>query len=281
MKQASPFRIGVFVILAFALFAAGLLAFGAKSYFKPKTHFETAIPNEVYGLSVGSPVQLRGVPVGKVSRIDFPWNAYPGARARYIIVEFDIDTQILPALPGMTNKQVVDMAVENGLRALVKGQGITGTSMLALENLDPHAYPPPKLDYIPKRYYIPAGPAQFARVLESIERSLGNIQQIDFAAIGDGLAETLQSANSLTRKMSQVDMKRIGKDTSTLMAQLQETNARLRFILDRLATGPGTTELRSALQNLNEVLWQMKQYPAGFFFGQPPAPAKSVRPAKR
>ena len=57
-------RIGVFVLLGIVLFIAGLLAFGARSYFAPKTYFETAIEGEVSGLSVGSGVQLRGVPIG-------------------------------------------------------------------------------------------------------------------------------------------------------------------------------------------------------------------------
>ena len=61
--RSNNVKIGIFVLLAVVLFIAGLLAFGARSYFVPKSQFETAIPGEVSGLSVGSGVQLRGVPV--------------------------------------------------------------------------------------------------------------------------------------------------------------------------------------------------------------------------
>ena len=60
---------------------------------------------------------------------------------------------------------------------MVKSQGITGTSMLALEKLNPTNYPPLAIDFTPKHIYIPSAPAQLTRMLESIEKSLNNIQQ--------------------------------------------------------------------------------------------------------
>ena len=59
--KTNNIKIGIFVLLALALFIAGLLAFGAKSYFAPKTRFETAIPGEVgraFG-GLGRPVPRR------------------------------------------------------------------------------------------------------------------------------------------------------------------------------------------------------------------------------
>jgi hypothetical protein len=47
--KANTAKIGLFVILALVLLIAGLLAFGAKSYFAPKTKGETAVCT-LYGL---------------------------------------------------------------------------------------------------------------------------------------------------------------------------------------------------------------------------------------
>src|SRR3974390_1341917 len=93
-------RIGIFVLVAIALFIVGLLAFGAKSYFAAKTYFETAVPGEASGLSVGSTVQLRGVPVGKVTKIGFAWNQYPDSKTTLIIVDFEVDGDLLPMPKG-------------------------------------------------------------------------------------------------------------------------------------------------------------------------------------
>src|SRR5215469_4198991 len=104
-------KIGSFILIAFALLIAGLLAFGAKSYFSPKTHFETAVEGDVAGLSVGSSVQLRGVPIGKVTRITFSWDAYRGSKANVLVVEFDVDNDLMPWPPGDV-KTLVKTAVD-------------------------------------------------------------------------------------------------------------------------------------------------------------------------
>ena len=72
--KVNNIRIGIFVLVAIFLLVVGLLAFGARSFFAIKTTYETAIVGEVDGLSVGSAVIFRGVPIGKVSLIDFAPN---------------------------------------------------------------------------------------------------------------------------------------------------------------------------------------------------------------
>jgi phospholipid/cholesterol/gamma-HCH transport system substrate-binding protein len=308
--KTNNFRIGIFVLAAIVLLVAGLLAFGARSYFQKKTLFETVIDSEVYGLSVGSPVQLRGVPVGKVTDIDFAWNVYPQSKLGYIIVRFEIDGNILPVEPGVTEKELVEGSTRGGLRAVVKSQGITGTSMLALEKLNPTNYPPLAIDFIPKHIYIPSAPAQLTRMLESIEKSLNNLQQIDLASIGQGVSNTLASVTRLVDNVNQADMKTLSTNANGLMVQvkdlgaklqdtiegmklesvshnadellagLRDTNTKLQLVLDRVNTVPlqqTVSDLHDAVRNLNEVLVKMNQYPSGFFLGEPPAPAKSVQ----
>jgi len=65
------FKLGLFTLGGVTLLILGILVFGARSYFESKSSFETYVEGDVSGLSVGSPVVLRGVLVGKVKRIDF------------------------------------------------------------------------------------------------------------------------------------------------------------------------------------------------------------------
>jgi len=309
--KANNFKIGIFVIVAVLLLIAGVLAFGAKSYFEKKTLFETAMPGEVYGLSVGSRVDLRGVPVGKVTGITFAWSLYPKSRANMIIVEFEVDQAILPSHEGVSTKELVDAAAAGGLRAIVKGQGVTGTSLLALEMLNPKENPAPEIDYTPRHNYIPSAPGQFTRMLDAIERSLRKIEGLNIASISDGIANVLESVGSLTKKLNELDVKQIsdnvnsllvdlkgtvadvqktidgmkldeiGTNANVLVIGLRETNAKLQTVLDHVGGVPvqaTVADLREALQTLNGVLIEFKQYPSGFIFGKPPEPAKSVQP---
>src|SRR3974390_64688 len=219
-------RIGVFVLLAIILFIAGLLAFGAKSYFTPKTYFETAVAGEVSGLSVGSGVQLRGVPIGKVTRIGFAWNRYPNSRSTLIIVEFEVDGDLLPFPKGTDLKTVVKEQTQKGLRATVKGQGITGTSLLALETIRPPP-PVPELDFTPKNIFIPSTPSQFTRMLEDIEKSLDNLQKLDFAAIGSGVTNVLGGFGQVTAKLDKLDLEGIATNANVVLLEADHTIATL------------------------------------------------------
>lgn len=308
--KPNTFKIGLFTLVAIALFVAGLLAFGAKGYFTKKTMFETAIEGEVSGLSEGSRVELRGVPIGKVTRITFAWNAYPASKSGLIVVEFEVDGSLFRLPPGTDMNTLLKKATDNGLRAMVKLQGVTGTSILWLETLNPASYPPPEIDYVPRYYYIPSAPGQFTRLLEAIEKSLTEIERLDLRSIGIGVTNTLDATTRLVDKLDQLDLQAIStnaneflvqvKNLSTnlqqtinemklasvsrnadqLLAGLQDSNAKLQLVLDHLGTLPmqqTVGDLRDAIQNLNQVLLQLKQYPSGFIFGQPPAPAKGVK----
>ncbi len=315
--KSNNIKIGIFVLAALVLLIAGLLAFGAKSYLSPKTRCETAVAGEVSGLSVGSGVQLRGVPIGKVTRIAFPWAVYPKSKSTLIIVEFEADGDLVPLPPGMDMRSAVEKSVQNGMRAMIKSQGITGTSILALENLNPAAYPPPEIDYTPRYYYIPSAPGQFTRMLEAIEDSLNHIRQLDLAAIGQGVTNALRSVSLLSDKLDSMDLRAVSTNANALLVDLKttsgklqeavtqvqdtlksmkldtvsqnanelvagirESNLKLQTVLDHVGAAPvqqTVVELQQALQNLNAVLVDLKRYPSGFFLGQPPLPAKSVQ----
>jgi ABC-type transporter Mla subunit MlaD len=310
-------RIGIFVLTGVGLFIVGLLAFGAKSYFTPKKTYETAIDGEVGGLSVGSTVLFRGVPIGKVSDIDFAPNLYPSTTTTVIVVEFEVERRIFVRETTAEGQESLRKEqVARGLRAMVKGQGITGTSLLSLERLDPNENPLPAIDYNPRHPYIPSAPGQFTRMLESIERSLRNIEKLNFESIGMGASNTLASAGRLVERLNQttaaklddlldqlktagasidtavknidsnvkgVKLDAIGKNADDLLRGLKDSNAKLQSVLQNVNTLPLSDtldNLSSAVQTLNDVLVDLKRYPSGFLFGEPPPATKSVGPAK-
>jgi hypothetical protein len=76
----------------------------------------------------------------------------------------------------------------------------------------------------------------------------------------------------------------VGPNADKLLLGLQETNDKLQHVLDNLGTLPlqqTVGDVRQSFETLNEVLLELKQYPSGFIFGQPPLPARSVKPATK
>ena len=64
--KTNDLKLGLFTLVGLGLLITGILAFGTWSAVEKKTLFETYVPGDVSGLSVGSAVEFRGVHVGKV-----------------------------------------------------------------------------------------------------------------------------------------------------------------------------------------------------------------------
>src|SRR5215472_14294606 len=132
-KPTNNFKLGIFTLVGLALLVVALFAFGLRGYLQPTSAFETYIPGNVTGLSVGSPVELRGVEVGKVTGIDFSWVEYSISFPTYIVVHFQMRNDIAPGMSKNSESVLLLDAIKHGLRARVKTKGITGTAVLAIE----------------------------------------------------------------------------------------------------------------------------------------------------
>ena len=309
--KTSDFKLGLFVLASLGLLGAGLLAFGAVSYFQKMDMLETYLTENADGLSVGAPVTLRGVRVGKVTRIDFSWNVYQPTAPHYVIVEFEVRNRISPAVSSKAKADRVRAEVEKGLRARIKPQGFTGASMLSLEYMDPAEYPPPPFAWKPRYLCIPSAPSQFGEVLASVQKTLHNFAQLDLHAINgslernlgaaekvmDQLQRDLGAAGTLIGHLDEVNYRELGTNASALITQLRTdvkemhlpkvsddadqvllglkgTLGHLDLMVANLDTGSLNDALayaRLATKDLDETLRKLKQYPAGFLLGKPPA----------
>ena len=288
-QKPNHFRTGLFVLGAIALFLAGLFVFGIRSRFEKRHTLVTYVPGDVEGLAVGSLVKLKGVTVGQVTGLYFSWNRYPGTRTPCIIVEFEMKESVspVPIPPNGNIDSVVKESVAAGLRAIVKAQGITGSSFVELELLDPAKNPPFAYDWPTPRYpYVPSAPTEVGQLLASAKRTLANLETLDFGQIGrkveatlaaaeaagkriaeldtpgisKGANRTLESTNAAVlevqglakdarMKVQEVPAEAVGEDLRRLLAGLEETNARIQKAVDRLS-GVDVRELNDTLSDL-------------------------------
>jgi paraquat-inducible protein B len=225
------FRIGLFVLTGAVLFVGALFAIGLKAYFGKHDVFETYVTGKVENLAVGALVKLRGVTIGKVSSIEFIGREYPQYQEQYVLIQFEVPRGTVWRAETGDVQQMLDREAARGLRARVQGQGFVGANILALEYVDPKVYPVEPIPWTPQHYYIPSAPNQFNRVMASLEKSLGHLEELDLAELLDRAKALVGAGNRLADNINRVDFSRLGTNADALIVEFRETTHSLQQTL--------------------------------------------------
>jgi len=204
----------------------------------------------------------------------------------------------------------------------VQGQGFLGASIVSLEYVDPKLYPVQPIPWTPRHYYIPSAPNQFNRVLASLEKTLRNVEGLDASELLDRAKTLVEAANRLLGNVDQIDFKALGtnadslivefretnrglqqtlseaqkaingadlpalsRDTAALEAKLSATAVELRQVLSSVDTGELNSSLanvRAATDELVVLLQKLQQRPSSVLFSKPPPPVLELeKPPKK
>lgn len=90
-KQVSPVLIGAFVLGAVAVLVLGVLVFGGQQWFAPRNRVIVYFDSSVNGLSIGAPVKLKGVTIGKVSDVLVEYDKANNKVLTPVVMEVDLD----------------------------------------------------------------------------------------------------------------------------------------------------------------------------------------------
>ena len=134
-QKTNYFKLGLFVILAFALTAAMLIAFGAGQFLKTETLAETYFNESVQGLNVGSEVKYKGVKIGAVKSITTPTKVYDVA-SNYVLVTFSLSEDCYVGQTGKNPRERMKKAVDDGLSIFLSFNGLTGSAYLETDYKD-------------------------------------------------------------------------------------------------------------------------------------------------
>jgi paraquat-inducible protein B len=184
-RKVSPTLIGGFVLGALALAVGAVLVLAGRHWFTRPATCVMAFDSSVAGLSVGAPVQFRGVPLGRVSDIQFRYG-----RSQIVVV-----TEIEPSrIQGLNPKSApaevasaVRAAVDrDGLRAQLQLQSlITGQLYVGLELYPGTRATPTGTD--PNQCEIPTIPTTLAQAQDKMEKLVTQLEQLP-------LKQTLEAA---------------------------------------------------------------------------------------
>ena len=221
MIQANKFRLGLFVLMGVVLFLFGLFMLGLKDLFIRKAHFVTLFPESVQGLTIGSPVKYKGVPIGTVAEITIQ------VEDKLIRVDMDINLKAFSVNNKINSSEIIKLfnrfiieERKKGLRSRLEYAGITGLKYIELDYFKSTTpIPAPSLSD-KSIIYVPSTPSAFKDVLKLFNTSLEKISKVDFEGISKNLNNVLTEAKKrisdprITRALEQIDRAKIAETTN-------------------------------------------------------------------
>ena len=235
----------------------------ATAFERPATAPQTyalVFEQSVRGLTIGAPVEFRGIPVGQVIDLEAAVDAKSFAFSITVTIELDaerlgVQVRDLPPDADLATlrRQLIDSLVAHGVRAQLRsGSLLTGAQFVALDFFPDAA--PVTVDWSEDPPHLPTEPGQLEAVEASVIRIIEKIDKLPWQAIGDDLQKalvdldrtlgsartaldsgraTLDSANKLFEPGSV-----LGTELSTTLDELNRAARSVRVLADYLERHP-------------------------------------------
>ena len=229
--------------------------------------FQFEFTQSIRGLSIGAPVEFRGIPVGEVKEVNivlsqaqdefhFPISValYPGrvlAMLKAGSGEYRTDEE--------GRRARWDKMVAKGLRGQLRtGNLLTGQVYIALD-MFPDA-PEAHMDWTATPPIVPTVPGGLEQLQTKLTSIATKIERMPLEQIGGDLRRALQSLNRTLVSTEQA-VKRMDKDVSpTAKSTLEDARRMVNTAERTLATdSPLQQDLRSSLRDLSEAAQSLRQ----------------------
>jgi len=262
-EMTNYFKIGMFVLIAIAIAIAAILALGAKELFRKELLIETYFNESVQGLEVGSPLKYRGITLGKVKSIQMVRTAYD-LDSSYVMVICAIYSENVQKKTFSEFKVLWNDMIEKGLRVRLASQGLTGVVYLEVDYFDPNRFKLLELNWKPRYFYLPSAPSAIARLGESLENIMNNLEQINMNQISKNLESLLSVLNG---KIQNVDIKNIGHQAEMLLTELRESNKKVKDLLEKEETGRIITDTSKIVAGARRIVEKSEKPLTDFMAG--------------
>jgi paraquat-inducible protein B len=233
-----------------------------KIHYKRELYFWVYFDESIRGLSVGAPVEFRGLKIGEVVNFSLIGNADTAEFKIPILIKIEPERFLIIGKNQTTgnevNVPVFEKLLQKGFRAQLKsGNLITGELYIDL-NLYPDLPPAPlRKEY--EFYVIPSIPATIESLKHNLQIVLKQIASIPFKEIGDEMKDILVNIRTTTIPQVNSSVKTIDnlmKDTDRMMRSLHnnyldknaEINKKLIKLLDEM------TRTSKSIKHLTDYL---------------------------
>ena len=295
-QKTNYFKLGIFIIVTVLIILVGIFFLGARQMFQQEWEFETYFDQSVQGLEVGSPVKMKGVTMGSIQKICFVYEEYD-TDLSYVYVLFSCHPETLGArktdqTPEQLRETVKQLAAQ-GMRLSLDVQGITGTAILDAQFYDPDKYEALKIDWNPKYPYVPSISGALARMGKTLEKTLDNLSQIDFAAMGEKVDQSLTSVSKMLTDEIEPLVSELREEIIPALSNIRKASettpeimARVNIIQEGIADwireqkgslAEVVDNLQAISDNLRQLTENARRDPSQVIFGEPPPPSEVIK----
>jgi paraquat-inducible protein B len=240
------------------------------------------------GLSVGAPVDPRGINIGEVKRLSVEYDRVAG------VLRFPVEVDIFPQrirsrargsgaksadLTDMGGHTMIDSMVAHGMRAELKdGNLLTGQKYIAVDVVK--GAPPENVAWDEHPPTFPTASGGLDEITDSIGSVAKKLDKVPFDEIGNHLVTTMatldQTLKSTDRLMRNVDSSIAPQVTATLK-EAQDAMKNAKEVLSEggsLNNNLGDTllQLSRAAQSLGALADYLERHPEALIRGKPADP---------
>lgn len=169
----------------------------SEQVFDKKISYVMFFSGSVRGLSVGAPVEFRGIKLGEVIDVKIVEN--PKTLEIYIPVTIELEPERIPDLNGNHISKSVDEVINELVARGLKGQLQTGSLLTGQLYIDLEFHPAIETKLTGIEYHhpeLPTIPSTFSEIKETIAHLATDIQSLPLNDIAQNILETTQGLNS-------------------------------------------------------------------------------------
>ena len=216
----------------------------------------------VRGLSIGAPVLLRGIPIGKVIDINLEIDAKTADIAIPVVVEVEPDRiKIINKQANKTPKENIELLVAKGLRAqLQTGSLLTGQLFVALD-----LFPQSKVIFQKNDtgyLEFPTTPSSMNQIINSAQAIMDKITKLPLETMTTEINKTLESLQGTSKAATKTLITADGtlSTADKTLSAADKAMSSAQKVLTTLEPGSTTQyELNQLLQELTQTASSVKQ----------------------
>ncbi|MBO4632554.1 MAG: MCE family protein [Lentisphaeria bacterium] len=263
MQETNKFKLGLFVIAAIIVLIAAVFSMGMFEQLQPKAHMVTYVEESVQGLTTGSSVKYKGVPIGNVCGITIVVDS----NEIRIDIEIDLSKIQKRTQNSITGTRELGLEqfyeymlkdTENGLACRIEPDGITGSKYVEINFFKDEKVTVSRRKAILRNgiIYMPSTPSMMANLRTNIFEILTSIAAIDFKGISHQTNELLKRAN---QTLDRAKLDQLSGNANEVIRKLDLTITNLNQALDEKQMRKTVKDMESAIQSIRSLAVQITE----------------------
>jgi paraquat-inducible protein B len=253
-RPANPTLVGIFALVATFLGMGTIIFVASGKLFRAEETILVYFGESVNGLSIGSPVKFKGVPIGEVKDIRMSYNQIQDPGTAYIPVFINLNlskmgrkSDFIPTM-SVFDPQFFEDEIRSGLRAKLNLLSfITGQLYVELDYFDE-----PNTHYVlrqlePEYKEIPSLPSDMEELGATAFDILAQFHTVDIKQMNDRILSLLERLDIIAAKF----------DIDGLNSAVVDTADSVQTTLEALDLQGTMPEIRTTIASLNALVTRL------------------------